>query len=76
MGITPDPNASFYNSAKRPSLRCVAFAVMASLRMKKMADAWAVNRKVHESLVRTLEGMRGRKKTAAAAGRGLLTARQ
>ncbi|KAK8155686.1 Pericentrin-AKAP-450 domain of centrosomal targeting protein-domain-containing protein [Phyllosticta citribraziliensis] len=72
MGITPDPNASFYKKDKRPSLRCVAFGIIATLRMKKMADAWAVNRKVHESLVRTLEGMRGRKKVG---GRGLLAGR-
>lgn len=42
---------------KRPSLRAVGFAVMASCRMKKMSREWAGQRRVREALGRKLEGM-------------------
>lgn len=42
---------------KRPSLRVVTFAVMASTRMKKMSIEWAGQKKVREALGRKLEGM-------------------
>jgi hypothetical protein len=54
MGITPDKTIH----DKRPSLRSVAFMVMAGVRMKKGAERWARNRKVHEKLVASVEVMR------------------
>jgi hypothetical protein len=54
IGITPDATIR----EKKPSLRTVGFAVIASLRMRKMQEAWAGNKKVQEALVRKFEGMR------------------
>jgi hypothetical protein len=54
IGITPDATIR----EKKPSLRTVGFAVIASLRMQKMREAWAGNKKVQEALVRKFEGMR------------------
>lgn len=42
---------------KRPSLRTVSFAIMASCRMRKMSDEWAGQKKVREALGRKFEGM-------------------
>lgn len=56
MGITPDVSIH----TKKPTLKAAGLAVMAAIRMRKLADAWAVNRKVHAQLVKTLEGMRRR----------------
>lgn len=53
MGITPD--FSFHE--KKASLKSVGIAVLASVRMRKMAEEWRGSRKVQESLVRKLEGM-------------------
>lgn len=55
---------------KRPSLRVVAFAVMASCRMKKMSNEWAGQKKVREALGRKLEGMaEGRRAKRVSSGR-------
>jgi len=54
IGITPDATIR----EKKPSLRTLGFAVIASLRMQKMREAWAGNKKVQEALVRKFEGMR------------------
>lgn len=56
MGITPD--ISF--RAKPRSLKSVGLAVMASIRMKKMAQAWAGSKKTQESLLRKLESMKAK----------------
>lgn len=64
IGITPDATIR----EKKPSLRTVGFAVIASLRMQKMREAWAGNKKVQEALVRKFEGMRrGKGKTLGGA---------
>lgn len=54
MGITPD--ISFRE--KKHSLKTVGLTIIAAVRMRKMQQAWAGNKKLHESLVRKLEGMR------------------
>lgn len=54
IGFTPDATIR----EKRPTLRTVGFAVIASIRMQKMREAWAGNKKVQEALVRKFEGMR------------------
>lgn len=54
MGITPDESIH----TKKPTLRAAGLAVIAALRMKKMSESWAANRKIHAQLVKTLEGMR------------------
>jgi len=54
MGITPDQ--SFRE--KRHSLKSVGLVVIAGLRMKRMSGEWAASRKLHESLMKRLEGMR------------------
>lgn len=56
MGITPDQ--SFRQ--KKHSLRTVGWVVIASVRMKKMQEAWAGNKKLHESLLKKLDSMRRR----------------
>jgi len=54
MGITPD--TSFRE--RKHSLKTVGLMVMATVRMKKMHQSWAESKKIQESLVRKLEGMR------------------
>lgn len=54
MGITPDVTVH----ERRPSLKSAALAVVAAIRMQKLAEAWAVNRKVQEQLKMKLESMR------------------
>ena len=62
MGITPD--VSFRE--KKHSLRTVGFTVIACMRMQKMQQAWAGNKKLHESLLKKLDGMKRRQgKTVA-----------
>lgn len=67
MGITPD--ISFH--ANKPSLKSVGLAVVASVRMRKMSEAWAASRKTQESLLRRLESMKskGRQSGAKVAAR-------
>jgi len=54
MGITPDITVH----DRRPKLKSAALAVIAAIRMQKLADGWAQNRKIHEQLKAKLEGMR------------------
>lgn len=66
IGITPDATIR----EKKPSLRVIGFAVIASLRMQKMREAWAGNKKVQEALVKKFEGMRrGKGRTSLGAGK-------
>ena len=51
MGITPDVTVH----DRRPKLKS---AVVAAIRMQKLADGWAQNRKIHEQLKAKLESMR------------------
>lgn len=54
IGFTPDATIR----EKKPTLRTVGFAIIASIRMQKMREAWAGNKRVQEALVRKFEGMR------------------
>lgn len=56
MGITPDLTVR----EKRPSLKAAGLAVIATIRMRKMKEAWAGSRKLHESLLKKLEAMKGK----------------
>jgi len=69
MGITPDVSIH----SKKPTLKAAGLAVMAALRMKKLSDGWAANRKVHAQLVKTLEGMRRRSGKMTTPGRQQLS---
>ncbi|KFZ21776.1 hypothetical protein V502_02905 [Pseudogymnoascus sp. VKM F-4520 (FW-2644)] len=64
MGITPDRTTL----PPRPSLRRVGWMVIACVRMKRGAEAWAKSRKVHERIVGKFEGMR-----RASSGAGVAT---
>jgi hypothetical protein len=66
MGITPDITVH----QRRPTLKSAALAVIAAIRMQRLADAWSQNRKIHEQLKAKLEGMR------RSSGRGLGSARK
>jgi hypothetical protein len=62
MGITPDVSSR----EKKHSLKTVGLAVLASIRMRNIQQAWAGNRKLHESLLKKLEVMKRRQgKTVA-----------
>lgn len=54
MGITPDVTVH----DRRPKLKSAIIAVVAAMRMQKLADGWAQNRKIHEQLKAKLESMR------------------
>lgn len=54
MGITPD--VSFRE--RKHSLKTVGLMVLGCVRMQKMQQAWVGNKKLHESLMRKLEGMK------------------
>jgi hypothetical protein len=54
MGITPDITIH----ERRPKLKSAALAVIAALRMQKMSEGWAQNRKIHDQLKQKLESMR------------------
>lgn len=54
MGITPD--ISFRQ--RKHSLKTVGLTIVACVRMQKLQQAWAGSKRVQESLVRKLEGMR------------------
>lgn len=63
MGISPD--VSFRE--KKPQLKTVGLMVLASVRMKRLAEGWAKNQEVHRALVKKLEGMKGRRVSGKAA---------
>lgn len=54
MGITPDITIH----ERRPRLKSAALAVIAAIRMQKMSEGWAVNKKIHDQLKQKLEAMR------------------
>lgn len=54
MGITPDVTIQ----ERRPKLKSAGLAVIAALRMQKLSEGWAQNRKIHEQLKQKLESMR------------------
>jgi hypothetical protein len=54
MGITPDITVH----ERRPKLKSAALAVIAAIRMQKLSEAWAQNRKIHDQLKQKLESMR------------------
>ena len=54
MGITPD--VSFRQ--RKHSVKTVGLIVVACVRMQRMQQAWSASKKVHESLLRKLEGMK------------------
>ncbi|KAF2765558.1 hypothetical protein EJ03DRAFT_299853 [Teratosphaeria nubilosa] len=54
MGITPD--VSFRE--RRHSLKTVGLMVMGVVRMRRLMESWAGSRRLQESLLRKLEGMR------------------
>ncbi|KAI9731472.1 MAG: hypothetical protein M1818_007862 [Claussenomyces sp. TS43310] len=65
MGIKPDP--ALYRTDRRvadgtakPTLRTLAIMVRASVRMRRGAERWAAQRKVHERLLQGFEAMRRR----------------
>lgn len=56
MGIYPDRRIR----EKRPTLRSVAHAIIATVRIKNRKDSWEVNKEMHVSLTKTLEKQRRR----------------
>jgi hypothetical protein len=54
MGITPDITVH----QRRPTLKSAALVLIAAIRMQRLADGWAQNRKISEQLKAKLEGMR------------------
>jgi hypothetical protein len=62
MGITPDITIR----EKKHSLKTVGLAVLGCVRMRRMQLAWAGNKKLHESLLRKLEGMKKRQRKTVA----------
>jgi hypothetical protein len=54
MGITPDVTVH----ERRPKLKSAALAVIAGIRMQKLSEGWAQNRKIHDQLKQKLESMR------------------
>ena len=53
MGITPDLAVR----ERRRTLKAAGHAVIAAIRIKKMQQAWAGNKKLHENLLKKLESM-------------------
>ena len=66
MGITPDRTVL----PPRASLRRVGWMVIACVRMKRGAEAWAKSRKVHERIVGKFEGMRRASSGSVVTGTG------
>ena len=62
MGVRPD--MSYHE--RRPSLKSVAMAVRAAIKMRNMAEGWAANEKVHEALVRKAQQTRRMSKKVGA----------
>ena len=54
---------------KKHSLKTVGLTVIAFVRMQKMQQAWAGNKKLHESLVRKLEMMKKKQQQGRVASR-------
>lgn len=71
MGITPEESMR----EKRPSLKSVGVAVIATIRMQRMRERWAEHKRVQESIVRKLEGMRKGAGLSAGVGPGAIKGR-
>lgn len=54
MGIKPNRPVQEH----KPTLKTVGTMIIATIRMRKMQEAWAGNKKLHETLMKKLEGMR------------------
>jgi hypothetical protein len=65
MGITPDIS---YRSRKH-SLKTIGLAVMAAVRMQKLSEQWAGQKRVHAQLVQKVEAMRRRNVRPSATAR-------
>ena len=61
MGIFPDR----YVRDRRPALRSVVQAIIATIRMQKFKDSWAVNKELRSAVARSLEVMRREKATSS-----------
>ena len=42
-------------------IETVGLMVLASVRMKRLAEGWSKNQEVHRALLKKLEGMKGRR---------------
>jgi hypothetical protein len=69
MGITPDITVH----ERRPKLKSAALAVIAVLRMQKLSEGWAENRKIQEQLKQKFASMR--RQSGRKSGVGMKTAR-
>jgi len=56
MGITPVPE----EAPRKPTLKTVGVMVVAAVRMRKLQQAWAVNKEQHEKLIKKLDAVRKR----------------
>ena len=56
MGISPDRSIR----ERRPRVRSVIWLVVACVRMRKRQKEWAVSKKLHVSLAKTMEQVRRR----------------
>lgn len=54
MGITPDTTLR----PEKPSLKRVGLAILATIRMRRGAEAWAKSRKIHDRLAGKVKEMR------------------
>jgi len=62
LGDSVRSKAASIRDSRRPSLRVLGFAVIASVRMKKMSEKWAEQRKIKEALAKKMQVMlQGRK---------------
>ena len=68
MGITPDTTLR----PEKPSLKRVGLAVLATIRMRRGAEAWAKSRKIHDRLagkVKEMKRVEGRSSSAGPSSR-------
>jgi hypothetical protein len=63
MGISPDRSIR----ERRPRVRSVIWLVVACVRMRKMQKEWAVSKKLHFSLAKTMEQVRRRSRRGVGA---------
>lgn len=49
----------------RPSLKNVGLMIIATIRMRKMQEAWAANKKLHETLMKKVESMKRKQSRAS-----------
>ena len=68
MGITPDTTLR----PEKPSLKRVGLAILATIRMRRGAEAWAKSRKIHDRLagkVKEMKRIEGRSSSAGPSSR-------